>query len=74
MPDPRLQQAPQGQPAPQGQRPPARQGADPMQQAAMEIKQMPRPDLEQLTMALIQELRAAKSQRQPQGGGMVGGR
>lgn len=67
MPDPRMA----GQaPAPGGQ---SMQGGGQniMQQAQMEIAQMPRPELEQLAMQLIMELQGgqqqAGGQAQPQG-------
>jgi len=65
MPDPRMA----GQaPAPQGGQ---QQAQNPMQQAQMEIAQMPRPELEQLAMQLIMELQGGQqqqqAQRQPQG-------
>lgn len=59
MPDPRMA----------GQAPAPQQGGgqNPIQQAQMEIAQMPRPELEKLAMQLIMELQEGQ-QQQAQGG------
>ena len=57
MPDPRMAgQAPAPQQGQQGG------GQDIMQQAQMEIAQMPRPELEQLALQLIMELQGGQQQ------------